>query len=118
VLGAHYDDLLNLKNNWMKNISGERLLFMKYVLYFTLRAIQRMFKFFPEEFVVNLFLAAEEKVTGLKGFKSKTIRTMARSVLLFFYTELKHALALTALHGFVRTASLLYDLLFTNSSIK
>ncbi|WP_039988457.1 hypothetical protein [Paraglaciecola arctica] len=33
-------------------------------------------------FLVTLFLAAEEKVTGLKGFKSKTIRTMARSVLL------------------------------------
>jgi hypothetical protein len=58
-VGAHYDDLLNIKNNWMKNISGERLLFMKYVLYFTLRAIQRMFKFFPEEFVVTLFLAAD-----------------------------------------------------------
>ncbi|MFT6988501.1 MAG: hypothetical protein ACJASL_000463 [Paraglaciecola sp.] len=26
------------------------------------------------------FLAAEEKVTGSKGFESKTIRTMARSV--------------------------------------
>jgi hypothetical protein len=40
----------------MKNIAGERLLFG----YF--------------------FLAAEEKVTGSKGFESKTIRTMARSV--------------------------------------
>jgi hypothetical protein len=30
---------------------------------------------------------------------------MARSVFLNFYTELKHALALTALHGFFQTAS-------------
>jgi hypothetical protein len=46
----------------MKNIAGERLLFG----YF--------------------FLAAEEKVTGSKGFESKTIWTMARSVLLLFLT--------------------------------
>jgi hypothetical protein len=38
-------------------------------------------------FLVTLFLAAEEKVTGLKGFKSKTITTMARSVLFIFYKE-------------------------------
>jgi hypothetical protein len=44
--------------------------------------------------------------------------TMARSVLLNFYTELKHALALTALHGFFHTKSLSPDLLFAYSSKK
>jgi hypothetical protein len=43
---------------------------------------------------------------------------MARSVLLNFYTELKHALALTALHGFFHTKSLSPDLLFAYSSKK
>jgi hypothetical protein len=38
-------------------------------------------------FLVTLFLAAEEKVTGLKGFKTKTITTMARSVLFVFHTK-------------------------------
>jgi hypothetical protein len=33
-------------------------------------------------FLVTLFFAAEKRVTGSKGFGSKTIRTMARSVLL------------------------------------
>jgi hypothetical protein len=32
--------------------------------------------------------------------------------------QLKHALTLTALHGFFQTASLLYDLLFAYSSKK
>jgi hypothetical protein len=32
VPGAHYDDLLNLPDNWMKNISGERLLFGYFIL--------------------------------------------------------------------------------------
>jgi hypothetical protein len=41
--------LLNLNNNWMKNIVASGF------------------------FLVTLFLAEEEKVTGLKGFKSKTI---------------------------------------------
>ncbi|MFT6990652.1 MAG: hypothetical protein ACJASL_002634 [Paraglaciecola sp.] len=45
--GAHCDDLLNLTNNWKKNIAGERLLFG----YF--------------------FLAAEEKVTGLKAVAAR-----------------------------------------------
>jgi hypothetical protein len=40
VLGAHYDDLLNIKNNWMKNIVASGF------------------------FLVTLFLAEEEKVTG------------------------------------------------------
>jgi hypothetical protein len=40
VLGAHYDDLLNIKNNWMKNILASGF------------------------FLVTLFLAVEEKVTG------------------------------------------------------
>jgi hypothetical protein len=44
--------------------------------------------------------------------------TMARSVLFSFYTELKHALALTAIHGFFHTASLLNDLFFAYSSKK
>jgi hypothetical protein len=57
VLGAHYDDLLNIKNNWMKNIVASGF------------------------FWVTLFLAEEEKVTGSKGFESKTIKTMARNVL-------------------------------------
>jgi hypothetical protein len=35
-------------------------------------------------FLVTLFLAAEEKVTGSKGFGSKPSGTMARSVLLNF----------------------------------
>jgi hypothetical protein len=43
----------------MKSFALERLLFMKYVLYFPLRAIQRMFKFVPDEFVVTLFLAED-----------------------------------------------------------
>jgi hypothetical protein len=43
----------------MKSFALERLLFMKYVLNFTLRAIPWMFKFFPEEFVVTLFLAED-----------------------------------------------------------
>jgi hypothetical protein len=47
-------DLLNIKNNWMKNIVLRAALFMKYVLYFTLRAILLMFKFFPEKFVLTL----------------------------------------------------------------
>ena len=47
---ANCDDLLNIKNNWMKNILASGF------------------------FLVTLFLAVEEKVTGLKGFKSKTIR--------------------------------------------
>jgi hypothetical protein len=68
VPGAHYDDLLNIKNNWMKNIVASGF------------------------FLVTLFLAVEEKVTGSKGFESKTIKRtprgmMARSVLLTFYTE-------------------------------
>jgi hypothetical protein len=46
--GASANDLLNLPNNWMKSIALERLLFG----YF--------------------FLAVEEKVTGSKGFESKT----------------------------------------------
>ena len=50
MLGAHYDDLLNIKNNWMKNIVASGF------------------------FLVTLFLAKEEKVTGSKGFGSKTIR--------------------------------------------
>jgi hypothetical protein len=54
-------------------------------------------------FLVTLFFAVEKRVTGSKGFESKTImRTprgmMARSVLLIFYKELKHALPLTAIH--------------------
>jgi hypothetical protein len=40
-------------------------------------------------FLVTLFLAAEEKVTGLKGFKTKTITTMARSVLFVLHIKLK-----------------------------
>jgi hypothetical protein len=32
VPGAHCDDLLNLPDNWMKNISGERLLFGYFIL--------------------------------------------------------------------------------------
>jgi hypothetical protein len=43
-----------------------------------------MFKFFPEEFVVTLFLAVEEKVTGLKGFKSKSIKDDGVQRALFF----------------------------------
>ena len=39
---------LNLQDNWMKNISGER------------------------HFLVTLFFAAEKRVTGSKGFESKT----------------------------------------------
>jgi hypothetical protein len=35
-------------------------------------------------FLVTLFLAVEEKVTGLKGFKTKPSRMMARSVLFVF----------------------------------
>jgi hypothetical protein len=46
--GASASDLLNLQNNRMKSIALERLLFG----YF--------------------FLAVEEKVTGSKGFESKT----------------------------------------------
>ena len=46
--GASANDLLNLPNNWKKSIVIERLLFG----YF--------------------FLAVEEKVTGSKGFESKT----------------------------------------------
>ena len=65
VLGANYDDLLNIKNNWMKNIVANGF------------------------FWVTLFLAVEEKVTSLKGSKSKTINghhrgTMAQSVLFVF----------------------------------
>jgi hypothetical protein len=48
VLGAHYDDLLNIKNNWMKNIVASGF------------------------FLVTLFLAVEEKVTGSHGRESKT----------------------------------------------
>jgi hypothetical protein len=48
--GTTESDLLNLPDNWMKNITGERLLFG----YF--------------------FLAVEEKVTGSKGFGSKLTR--------------------------------------------
>jgi hypothetical protein len=33
-------------------------------------------------FLVTLFFAVEKRVTGSKGFETKTIRTMARSVLL------------------------------------
>jgi hypothetical protein len=49
--GAHCDDLLNLINNWIKNIVASGF------------------------FLVTLFLAAEEKVTGSKGFESKPART-------------------------------------------
>jgi hypothetical protein len=49
VLEVHYDDLLNIKNNWMKNIVASSFC------------------------LVTLFLAAEEKETGLKSSKSKTI---------------------------------------------
>ena len=64
VLGAHYDDLLNIKNNWMKNIVASGF------------------------FLATLFLAAQEKVTGLKGFKTQTITTMARSVLFVLHIKL------------------------------
>jgi hypothetical protein len=47
VPGAHCDDLLNLINSWMKNVAASGF------------------------FLVTLFLAAEEKVTGSKGFESK-----------------------------------------------
>jgi hypothetical protein len=50
VPGAHCDDLLNLPDNWMKNIVASGF------------------------FLVTLFLAVEEKVTGSKGFESKTIK--------------------------------------------
>jgi hypothetical protein len=50
VPGAHCDDLLNIKNNWMENIVASGF------------------------FLVTLFLAVEEKVTGLKGFMTKTIK--------------------------------------------
>jgi hypothetical protein len=56
VPGAHCDDLLNLNNNWMKNIVASGF------------------------FLVTLFLAEEEKVTGSKGFGSKPTGMMARSV--------------------------------------
>ena len=69
-------------------------------------------------FLVTLFLAAEEKVTGSKGFESKTIMDDGAQRAFNFLYRVKHALALTALHGFVHTASLLYDLLFAYSSIK
>jgi len=29
-VGAHYDDLLNLINNWMKNITGEQLFLLTF----------------------------------------------------------------------------------------
>lgn len=48
VPGAHCDDLLNTPDNWMKNIVASGF------------------------FLVTLFLAVEEKVTGSKGFESKT----------------------------------------------
>jgi hypothetical protein len=48
--GTCTNDLLNLPDNRMKNILASGF------------------------FLVTLFLAVEEKVTGLKGFKSKTIR--------------------------------------------
>ena len=65
VLGAYYEDLLNIKNNKMKNIVASGF------------------------FLATLFLAAEEKVTGLKGFKTQTITTMARSVLFVLHIKLK-----------------------------
>ena len=60
MLGAHYDDLLNIKNNWMKNIVASGF------------------------FLVTLFLAVEEKVTGSKGFESKTIMDDGAKRALYF----------------------------------
>jgi hypothetical protein len=52
-----------------------------------------------------LFFAVEKESLVRRYSRQKPSRTMARSVFLNFYTELKHALALTALHGFFQTAS-------------
>jgi hypothetical protein len=51
VPGAHCDDLLNLPDNWMKNIVASGF------------------------FLVTLFLAVEEKVTGSKGFAQPKLDT-------------------------------------------
>ena len=65
-----------------------------------------------------LFFAVEKEYLARMDSRQKPSRTMARSVLLIFYKELKNALALTAILGFFHTASLLYDLLFTYSRKK
>jgi hypothetical protein len=69
-----------------------------------------------------LFFAVEKEYLVRKDSRQNHQRTprgtMGRSVLLNFYTDLKHALALTALHGFFHTESLLNDLLFAYSSKK
>jgi hypothetical protein len=31
VLGAHYDDLLNIKNNWMKNIVASGIFWILFI---------------------------------------------------------------------------------------
>ncbi len=56
------DDLLNLPDNWMKNIVASGFFLWNMSLYFTLRAILQMFKFSPEKFVLT-FLSCSKKVS-------------------------------------------------------
>ena len=59
VLGAYYDDLLNRINNWLKNIVASGF------------------------FWVTLFLAVVEKVTGSKGFETKTVMDASKRQRMF-----------------------------------
>ena len=59
MLGAYYDDLLNRINNWLKNIVASGF------------------------FWVTLFLAVVEKVTGSKGFETKTVMDASKRQRMF-----------------------------------
>jgi hypothetical protein len=58
---------VTMPDNWMKNIAGERLLFMKYVLYFTLRAIQKNLWLLFLSCRLNLRINLELTKCGPKG---------------------------------------------------
>jgi hypothetical protein len=59
-----------------------------------------------------------KKSIWLEGIRDKTITDDGAKRAFSFLKDEKHALALTALHGFFQTKSISPDLLFAYSSIK